>query len=185
MADSRSNIVAWAKWGVANKPHFNYSEGANRMSALGVWPLKFPINADCSAAVTLWYWLAGAPDPCGGTAYTAHSFGDEGYTGTLLSHDIHISEFIKNAKGVGVDNVQPGDLVVYGPGTGWHVGLIVEVNGPDILTVSHGEQGDPSFVWVNPPVHGNPNHYPVDGRQPQTFLRCSTATVGTVHPVPA
>lgn len=177
MSDSRSLIVDWANWGVANKAHFNYSEGADRMNEIGVWPLKFPINTDCSGSVTLWYWLAGASDPNG------LKFDHEGYTGTLLSHDAHISEFVKNAQGVQIDNVEPGDLVVYGPGTGWHVAIIVQVNGHDILTVSHGEQGDPSYVWVNTPS-ANPHGYAVDGREPQTFLRCNTTTVGVAHPVP-
>jgi hypothetical protein len=74
--------------------------------------------------------------------------------------------------------------VVYGPGTGEHVALVVNVSGADILTVSHGEQGDPSYVWVNAPTASPSEGYPVDGRQPQTFLRCNTTTVGVAHPVP-
>jgi len=176
--DVRSTIVQWAEWGVANKQHFNYSEGADRMAAIGVWPLKFPINTDCSGSVTLWYWLAGAQDPNG------LGFDHEGYTGTLLSHDKHIAEFIKNAQGVTVDELLPGDLVVYGGGTGEHVALIVSVNNGDVLTVSHGEQGDPSFVWVNPPKHSPAAGHAVDGRHPQTFLRCNTLQNHTTHAVP-
>jgi len=162
MQDCRQAIVQWAEWGVANHAHFNYTEGPQRMSALGVYPPKFPIFADCSAGVTLWYWLAGAPDPNGGTAYNGTTFGREGYTGTLLSHGSHIIAPV------------PGDVVVYGDTPGVHTALVVWAQGPDILTVSHGQQGDPSFVWVNKPVHAPQAGHPIDGRTPQTFLRFDT-----------
>ena len=162
MQDCRQAIVQWAEWGVANHAHFNYTEGPQRMSALGVYPPKFPIFADCSAGVTLWYWLAGAPDPNGGTAYNGTTFGREGYTGTLLSHGSHIIAPV------------PGDVVVYGDTPGVHTALVVWAQGPDILTVSHGQQGDPSFVWVNKPVHAPQAGHPIDGRKPQTFLRFAT-----------
>jgi hypothetical protein len=165
MTDVRNIIVDWAKWGVDNHLHFNYTEGPQRMSAINVWPPKFPIYADCSASVTLWYNLAGAPDPNG------NHYNGYGYTGTLLSHGTHIP----------LAHVVPGDVVVYGPGTGWHTALVVEVHGQDVLTISHGQQGDPSYVWVNAP-HTVPSHsYGVDGRLPQTYLRFNTIAVNTIH----
>jgi len=151
MQDTRTAIVAWAKWAVDNKKQFNYTEGSQRMSAIGVFPPKFPMFADCSAFVTWCYWVAGADDPNG------QGYDHEGYTGTLLSHGTKIA----------LADVQPGDVIVYGPGTGWHTALIVEA-GPDPLTISHGEQGDPSFVRVSS-----------DGRQPQTYLRFHTGANGT------
>ena len=132
MQDCRQAIVQWAEWAVANKAHFNYTEGPTRMSALGIFPPKFPINADCSAAVTLYYWLAGvALDPNGGTAWVGNQFNRQGYTGTLLNHGQHILAPV------------PGDLVVYGAVPGDHTAVVVWAQGPDILTVSHGQQGDP------------------------------------------
>jgi len=177
--DTRETQIAWAKWFVANKGahHFNYSEGSNRMSAIGVWPIKWPVNCDCSAFCTFIAWLGGAADPNG------LNFDHEGYTGTFLSHEEHIALWAKNHAGVNVEQVIPGDYVVYGPGTGEHIAFIVEVNGNDILTVSMGEQGDPSYVWVNTPK-SNPHGYAVDGRQPQTFLRSVTASVRTPHTPP-
>lgn len=175
--------VVWANWIVAdrvkNPHHWVYSEGSNRMNAIGQWPLKFPITIDCSATATLLCWLAGFEDPNG------LKFDHEGYTGTLLSHEEHLALWIKNAQGIKVEEVVPGDHVVYGPGTGLHIATIVEVNGNDILTVSMGENGDPSYCWVNTPS-SNPHHYPVDGRTPQTYLRTNTKIVGKVHtpPVP-
>ena len=145
MSDTRNAIVEWAKWAHDNKAHFNYTEGPERMSAIGVYPPKFPINADCSAFVTWCYWIAGAPDPNG-----LH-YDHEGYTGTLL-HGLEIPR----------DQVQPGDVIVYGPGTGWHTALVIEA-GADPLTISHGQQGDPSLVRVSQ-----------DGRQPQRYLRFKT-----------
>jgi hypothetical protein len=32
MTDARNAIVEWAKWGVINKHHFIYTEGAQRMA---------------------------------------------------------------------------------------------------------------------------------------------------------
>jgi len=176
MNDTRNAQVAWAEWGVANHQHFNYSEGADRMNAIGIWPPKFPINTDCSGSCTLWAFLANGNDPNG------LGFDHEGYTGTFLSHEEHLALWVKNAKGVPVEQVQPGDYVVYGPGTGTHVAIIVKVNGNDILTVSHGEQGNPTYCWVNTPTKTpNPDNFPVDGRTPQTFLRNVTDTTKPVR----
>jgi len=70
--------------------------------------------------------------------------------------------------------VQPGDVIVYGPGTGWHTAIIVEA-GSDPLTVSMGQNGDPSYVRVSQ-----------DGRLPQTYLRFipKDANVPAPTPVP-
>ena len=151
MADTRQAIVAWAHWLMEHKAEMNYSEGPARMSAIGVWPPKFPIDCDCSAFVTLCYWLAGADDPNG------QHYDHEGYTGTLLSHGLIIPR----------EQVQAGDVIVYGPSTGWHTALIVQA-GHDPLTISHGQQGDPSLVHVSQ-----------DGRQPQRYLRFHTGIAGT------
>ena len=158
MTDVRQNIVAWAKWAAANHAKFNYTEGPLRMSGIGK-PGVLPVNADCSAFVTLCYNWAGAGDP-NGTGYN-HT----GYTGTLLAHGTKIA----------LNQVQPGDVIVYGPGTGWHTALVVE-GGPNPLTISHGQQGDPSYCHVSQ-----------DGRLPQTYLRFNTTAIGdkNIHTPPA
>jgi hypothetical protein len=175
MTDSRSTIVEWANYFAGKVTDFVYSEAGNRMEALGKFPVTFPIDADCSAFVTLCYWLAGAADPNGGTAYQGNNFGREGYTGTLLGHGTHIP----------AAGVIAGDLVVYGATPGEHTALVVQVIGNDILTVSHGgPTGEsPTYCWVNTPAT-NLHNYPVDGREPQTFLRLPTATVNTLHAPP-
>ena len=91
-------------------------------------------------------------------------------TGTLLSHDEHIALFRTNLKEVKVEEVLPGDLVVYGPGTGEHVALVVAQGNGDPITISMGKQGDPSVVRVSQ-----------DGRTPQTYLRCDTSGPGVVR----
>jgi cell wall-associated NlpC family hydrolase len=158
MTDVRSNIVAWAKWAAANHAKFNYTEGPLRMSGINK-PGKLPVNADCSAFVTLCYNWAGAPDPNG------MGYNHNGYTGTLLAH----------GRKIALKDVQPGDVIVYGPGTGWHTALVIE-GGPNPLTVSHGQQGDPSYCHVSQ-----------DGRKPQTYLRFNTSAISdkSIHTPPA
>ena len=157
MTDVRHTIVEWAQWAVKNHGKFTYSEGPQRMSGIG-YPGHLPVIADCSAFVTLCYNWAGAADPNG-----LH-YNHTGYTGTLVSH----------GKPVTLAQLQVGDLVIYGPGTGQHTSLVVAV-GKDPLTVSHGQQGDPSYVHVS------------QDSRPYRFFTYSTKAVAVVHtpPVPA
>ncbi len=163
--DARARIVKIARWAVANHSRFTYSEGADRMADVHK-PFAAKITCDCSAFVTYCYAWAGAPDPNG------LAFNGEGYTGTLLSHNEHIALFKQNAQHVNIEQVLPGDLIVYGPGTGEHVAIVVQAT-TDSLTVSHGKPGDPSFVKVSQ-----------DGREPQTYLRCNTTQVRPPAPFP-
>ena len=149
MTDVRSQIVAWARWGVENRNGFTYSEGPGRMSGVHN-PGPLPCICDWSAFVTYCYSWAGAPDPNG------LGYNGSGYTGTLLGHGQLIQP----------NEVQAGDVVVYGPGTGWHTAVVVDANIFDPLTVSMGQQGDPSYVRVSQ-----------DGRQPIRFLRFDTQSV--------
>ena len=137
----RSQIVKWAYWGAAHEPSIHYRESRPMPLTAGL-----PMTTDCSGFVTLCYKLAGAPDPNG------LGYNGSGYTGTLLSHGQHIP----------LAFVQPGDVIVYGPGTGWHTALVVK-GGPDPLTVSHGREGGPAYTRVSQ-----------DGRLPQTYLRFPT-----------
>lgn len=154
MTDVRNTIVEWAQWGVKNKAKFTYSEGPQRMSGIGQ-PGHLPVICDCSAFVTLCYNWSGAPDP------NAQHYDHEGYTGTLVSH----------GKEVTLAELKVGDLVIYGPGVGQHTALVVAV-GKDPLTVSMGQQGDPSYVHVSQ-----------DGR-PFRFFTYNTTAIGTVHTPP-
>jgi len=160
MTDVRDNIVAWAKWAAAHHEKFHYTQGPLRMGNIGK-PGLLPVYADCSSFITLCYNWAGAPDPNG------MSYNHTGYTGTLLSH----------GKKIALKDVLPGDVIVYGSGTGEHTALIVGYHGGNNpLTISHGQESDPSYVHVNQ-----------DGRKPQTYLRFNTnaMTARGIHTPPA
>jgi hypothetical protein len=81
------------------------------------------------------------------------------------------------AKGqrIPVSKVRPGDVVVYNEGkplSTQHAAIIV-AKGTDPLTVSLGQEGDPSFVYVSK-----------DGRPP-TYLRFDTTLRWKPTPFPA
>jgi len=92
--------------------------------------------------------MAGLPDPNGLGYQTL------GYTGTLLDHAQKAGAILTD-----VALAKPGDLIVYGPGTGEHVAVIVKA-GKDPLTVSHGDESGPQLMRVSQ-----------DGRQPQRVCR--------------
>jgi hypothetical protein len=168
MANLRKALVDEARHAVetnhAKTIEWFYSEGADRLADISN-PWAKRITADCSAFIVyLFVWL-GLRNPDGSVPPY--------YTGTELTHGQHISVLLAKGKKP-FFRVYAGCTVVYGPGTGEHTAFIVEVRGHDILTVSMGQQGDPSYVWVNPPVDGPSYGLGVDGRMPQTFLRFNT-----------
>jgi predicted chitinase/uncharacterized protein YraI len=126
-ADARAGILEWAKWGEAHKNQFHYRQ---------VRPIQYSSNlpwiGDCSGFVTFCYKQAGAPDPNG------MNYNGAGYTGTLVSHGRQISQ----------GELIPGDVVIYGPGTGEHAAVIME-GGSDPMTISMGQEGDPHWVRVS------------------------------------
>lgn len=172
--DGRPVAVEWANFFVndnkISRNKYIYTEGAQRMSEEAIWPLKYPFFADCSAFVTVCYSLAGMHDPNG------QKYNHTGYTGTLLANGRHIDN---------INYVHPGDIVVYGTGTGSHAAIVVEVHakdgGRDILTASFGQQGDPSYCWVDRPTSVPSRGYGYDGRHPQTFLAFDPTVVRTQH----
>jgi cell wall-associated NlpC family hydrolase len=145
----RKRIVRWARWGVDNTGAIHYTETPERADWLHANPFdRLPLTTDCSGFATLCYRLAGAPDPNGLNYLTL------GYTGTMLDHAAQDGTILTD-----VSKAKPGDLIVYGPGTGTHVAIIVEA-GSDPLTVSHGQESEPAYVKVSQ-----------DGRQPQRICR--------------
>ena len=144
---------------------FHYSEGSDRWDWHGFPPDHRPWTGDCSAHDTYVIWCAGGTDPNG-----LNFMG--GYTGTLLTHEEHIALYTQTMRKVGGKLgpfkrllVKPGDLVVYGAGTGEHTAFVVK-GGLNPLTVSMGQEGDPSLVYVSPKRNAS-----FDGRTPVTFLR--------------
>ncbi len=168
----QANLVATMNWGVKHHGQFKYSEGKDRMEAVRK-PFALPITSDCSSWVTSICFWNGLNDP------NDLKFNGQGYTGTLLSHLPHIDK----------SKARVGDLVVYGAGTGTHVAMIANIDAHgNILTCSMGQDGDPSWTWVNKPVNPAPQFAKitsVDGRTPQTFLRTDLTVVGTLHLAPA
>lgn len=172
--DCRNAAVAWALYDVAHKSIdgalvFHYSEGSDRMDWATKTPLARPWFGDCSSHDTFCVWCAGGKD-INGLPYSEQA----GYTGTILSHNEHIALYVKTMRRVkGVVGlvpftrllVRPGDLVVYGAGTGVHTAFVVK-RGLNPLTVSMGQEGDPSLVYVYPTGKGV-----FDGRSPVTYVR--------------
>lgn len=139
---AREKVVEWARWGVVHEPQIHYSEAAVRSAWLTKTAGQLPLTTDCSGFVTACYRWSELPDPNG------LGYARLGYTGTLLDH----------GRPVDVHSVRPGDIVVYGPGTGLHTAVIVQA-GSDPLTVSHGKEAGPLF-----------EHVSQDNRQPVRYL---------------
>lgn len=104
------------------------------------------LTMDCSESVTCLCKWAGLHDP-NGLGYSGR-----GYTGTLLDHLPHYSK---------PAGAEVGALVVFGPGTGDHVAMVMEP-GTDPVLWSHGEEHGPRRVplSIERAVH----------RPPVTFL---------------
>jgi peptidoglycan hydrolase-like protein with peptidoglycan-binding domain len=153
---ARDDLVALAKSTVPQHAHFTYEE-IRPMRLSRVWPWV----GDCSTFVTWLFWMLNLPDP-----------NQLGYNGIGNTQSLY-------AKGTKISSgqVQPGDVVVYNATSGLttqHTALVVE-GGPDPLTVSMGQQGDPSFVHVSQ-----------DGRTPfyVRFLPADPAPTPTPKPTP-
>lgn len=147
----RQRIVRWARWGVANTAAIHYTEGPHRAHWLTRPRIakQLPLYTDCSGFATFCYRQAGLPDPNGLDYKTL------GYTGTLLDNAQHHHMILTD-----ISKARPGDLIIYGPGTGAHVAIIVQA-GRDPLTVSHGQESEPAYVRVSQ-----------DGRKPQRICQC-------------
>jgi hypothetical protein len=80
------------------------------------------LQFDCSQSVTQIFHWAKLKDPNG------LAFKHPGYTGTMLHHLEHYTDPAR---------ARPGALVVFGPGDGEHVAMVLE-HGRDPLLFSHG-----------------------------------------------
>lgn len=130
--ETRLNLTAFGYWAIQNRSMFHYAE-VRPIPNVGVRQL--PITTDCSGLVTILYRWAGLPDPNG------VNYDGQGYTGTLLQHLPHC----------GLQDTKRGDLVVFGPGTGQHVVMLLEggMYNSNPLVVSHGQEGDPGEYHLN------------------------------------
>lgn len=124
----RARILAYCQWGVSNEGSIHYQQ--SRPFPINT-PRTLPLYTDCSGFATLAYEDAGGPNPNGSTPR------GYGFTGTILSACRHIP---KSA-------LLPGDLIVYGPGSGQHVVIAKEPGTvADPMTISHGQEAGPMLV---------------------------------------
>ena len=128
----RDCIVRTAIYSSAQRSQIGYTQGPARWSGIDrrIKPPNVPPLADCSSLSTWCYWVAdqeigGVPDPNGLNWRS-------GFTGTMKMH------------GRKVTNPKPGDLALYGPGTGKHV--TVYIGGGKC--VSHGTSSGPLVLPV-------------------------------------
>lgn len=92
---------------------------------------NIPITMDCSESVTLICRLSGLKDPNG------MMYDGEGYTGDMLAHLPHFTNY---------DQLHKGSLIVYGTGTGTHVVMVTEPNGVNPEVYSHGSHASHA-IW--------------------------------------
>ena len=128
---ARVALVKWAKEGIAHKDEIHYSEGGDRGDFLHERRGSIPRFTDCSGYVTWCYFSAGLPDPSG----LGYRFC--GYTGTILANAAKHGRILYD-----VSQAKPGDPIVVGPGTGWHVVICLEA-GHDPIVGSNGSEPGP------------------------------------------
>ncbi|MEU1162149.1 hypothetical protein ABZ372_16025 [Streptomyces sp. NPDC005921] len=107
-AQVRQAMVSNCLWGVQHEPDIHYLE--TRPMPIGIAVHHLPFTTDCSGFATLMAKWSGAGDPNGS------GFDGQGFTGTMLDHCEHIT----------AAETQPGDFVVFGPGGGEHVVILIE-----------------------------------------------------------
>jgi hypothetical protein len=127
--DVRLQTVKWALYLVNHKKRCLYTEGPERMEAIGKPAGSLPFEGDCSSTFTVCYDWAGAHDPNG------LNFDGYGDTDTLLEH----------AKRITIEEVQVGDGVIFGLSPTRHIAMIVKLNGGNPLCMSNGGSSDPSL----------------------------------------
>jgi hypothetical protein len=124
-------MVHWATWGMLNAAHFVYDESPGRSMMFGLKPgdLAQQIHADCSQFYASCAHWAGVP-----------GLTDTDYTGTLLEK----GRLLTNRAAW-----QPGDCVIFGPGTGDHAAMLTTPDGADWWTIGFGHQGAPDRVTLS------------------------------------
>ena len=130
----RTHLASLMRFLLANEPLIHYRQ-RRPMTTRGLYEQQLAdlfadggsIYSDCSETVTLLCRMAGLQDP-NGTGYDG-----TGYTGTLLANLPHYTD--PRAANVGA-------LVVFGPGTGDHVGMVM-TPGADPWVFDHGSEDGP------------------------------------------
>lgn len=131
---------------VKHEPQVHYAQ-VRPMRNVHLAKPVYPMTMDCSEAVTCLCKWAGLKDPNG------FGYNGKGYTGTLLDHLPHYFD---------PANANVGALVVFGPGTGEHVAMVLEPDHRNPLLFSHGFEGGPLLIRLHDEAQ---LHHP-----PVTFL---------------
>jgi hypothetical protein len=129
---------------IAHEPQVHYAQ--TRPYPAKLTRPRYPIVLDCSSAVTMLCKWAGLDDP-NGLGYSG-----AGYTGTLKSH-LWPGHYFE------VHRAHVGALVLFGPGTGEHVAMVLEPDVSNPLLFSHGGERGPIAIrlhdeaqYHNPPT---------------------------------
>lgn len=154
MNDVRWKIAENARWGAAEEPQIHYTQGPERDDFLFLPPRPLPMSTDCSGFWTACCKWAGAPDPSG------LDYEWVGWTGTMVAA----------LEECAVADLLPGDGVIWGPGVGKHVAVVVEA-GADPLLVSHGQERGPIYIRTSAETRfqgspARPFKLPVDDSAP-------------------
>jgi hypothetical protein len=133
----RLRIIRAARLGHKHAAQVHYTMGARRWDGITnrcrAHRGQFPRYADCSSFVSWCIWDAlGGPNA--GPDVVNASFWKGGYTGTMKNNGRRVPG--------GLANALPGDLVLYGAGSGKHVTIVVAKN----KVISHGSEGGPYLV---------------------------------------
>ena len=131
---------------VKHEPQIHYAQ-IRPMRTIHLSKPVYPMTMDCSESVTCLCKWAGLKDPNG-----LH-YNGSGYTGTLLDHLPH---YFNPA------NAQTGALVVFGPGTGEHVCMVLTPDHRNPLLFSHGQEAGPILIRLHDEAQAHP--------PPVTFL---------------
>lgn len=127
----RAQIGVFLRKLVAHEPTVHYPKGDVRTQDIPSKP-DYSLTIDCSQFSTMVCRWAGAPDP-NGHGYNA-KLGQ--FTGTFLAH----------CKPRRIGDLECGDFIVYGPGTGRHMVVVLEPHPTDPLVVSHGQEAGPVII---------------------------------------
>lgn len=137
-ADVRAKAVRAMRLLLANEPRVHYAQvRPMRTQSIKTYTeleaaAQRGITFDCSESSTTIAHVAGAKDPNG------RHFDGAGYTGTILSACQSITK----------SQAKAGDFVVFGPGTGHHVCVILAA-GADPLLFSHGQEKGPIAIRLS------------------------------------
>lgn len=142
----RDKLVALMDELIANAAEIHYAQ-IRPMRTIRLRAPAYPMTMDCSEAVTCLCKWAGLQDPNG------RGYNGSGYTGTMLEHLPHYHR---------AGNALPGALVVFGPGTGEHVAMVLEHDATNPLLFSHGGENGPIAIHLHDEAEGHP--------PPVTFL---------------